>query len=337
MRSQPLGAVVVGAGLMGRWHAHAAARSGARVLTVVDSDITRARSLASRHQGCEATASLDSALQKNQPQVVHICTPTETHDPIARRALDAGCHLLVEKPLASTLLATEQLIEFAASRRRLLCPVHQFVFQRGVLKTCVWLPAMGAVRHADVVICSAGAGGVTAEVRDQIAVDVLPHALSLFARLLGPQFSGLSWRVDRPDAGEIRATGSGAGVTTGILVSMSGRPTMNLLRVITERGSVHCDLFHGFATREHGTVSRRYKIVRPLVVSGAHMIAAASNLARRLIESEYAYPGLAELVGRFNRAVSEGGSSPITPAETLAVAAAGEAILAPAIHAQPRP
>jgi len=108
---------------------------------------------------------------------------------------------------------------------------------------------------------------------------------------------------------------------------MSGRPTMNLLRIIADKGCVHCDLFHGFATIERGTVSRTHKILRPFEASGASMIAAANNLARRLVTSEYAYPGLAELVGQFATAVNEGGSSPISPAETLAVAAARDTIV----------
>jgi predicted dehydrogenase len=327
-RSQPFGVVVVGAGLMGRWHAHAASRSGGRILNVVDPDLSRARALANRYAGCGATTSLDAALSDSRPQTVHLCTPTDTHEVLTRQALEAGCHVLVEKPLAPTLATTRELLDLASARRLLLCPVHQFIFQRGMLRTSAWLSELGDVRHIDTVICSAGAEGLSPAGRDQVAIDVLPHPLSLLARLLGQRFRQLAWHLDRPADGELRLSGSASGVSAGVLVSMSGRPTMNLLRVIAERGCVHGDLFHGFATIERGSVSRAHKTVRPFAVSGANLVAAAANLTRRVVSSEYAYPGLTELVGRFAKAVAEGGASPVSAEETLAVAEARDAIVA---------
>jgi predicted dehydrogenase len=328
MGSHAFGVVIVGAGLMGRWHAQAAARAGARVLAVVDPDLARAQALARRHADCAARPTLDAALADSHPQVVHLCTPTGTHESLTTRSLEAGAHVLVEKPLAADAASTRRLLELADARQRLLCPVHQFVFQRGVLQLAEWLPRIGAIRHVDLAICSAGAEGVDAAVRDQIAIDVLPHPFALLARFLGQRFERVSWHVATPAPGELRLSGSDGAVTAGILVSMSGRPTMNVLRVIAERGTAHADLFHGFATLEHGTVSRTHKIVRPFAVASASLMAATTNLARRLVLAELAYPGLSELVGRFMDAVRHGRPSPISASETLAVAAARDAVLA---------
>lgn len=305
---------------MGRWHGEAAARAGRRVAGVVDLDLDRARSLA-RHWGSSATTDLDAALAR-QPFAVHLCTPTSTHEDLVRRALEGGCHVLVEKPLAPSHGATSRLFELAADRRRVLCPVHQFLFQRGVLRLVRMLPALGEIRHVDFVTCSAGAGRLEGEERDRVALEILPHPFALFVRLLEARFDALRWEVARPAAGELRAMGHGAGVSAAILVSMGGRPTINMLRVIAERGTVHADLFHGFAIVERGVVSRSRKIVRPILVSGATLFGAAGNLMRRAVAREPAYPGLTELVRRFYRAAESGAPSPVPAAEALAVAGA---------------
>jgi len=320
-------AIVVGAGLMGRWHADAIERCGGRVVAIVDSDPKRARALAAHHGSCGAHPDLSAALTQESATAVHVCSPTSTHDLFACAAIDAGCHVLVEKPLAPTVAVTKRLLDRAAERGVLLCPVHQFVVQPGVIRIGDVLPELGVVRHVDLVMCSAGAAHQSDSKCDEIAADILPHPFSLLERLLPERFSTFTWDLAHVAPGELRLWAEGQGLTAGILVSMSGRPTMNALRLIAERGTVHADLFHGFAVREAAGVSRARKILRPFALSASTLSMAATTLARRLIHSEPAYPGLRELVRRFYTAIADGGQSPIRPAETLAVAAAYEQVL----------
>jgi predicted dehydrogenase len=325
--AKALSVVVVGAGLMGRWHADAAVRAGATVEAVVDRDLARAELLAARFSTSIATPQLSAALAGRRISVVHLCSPLATHESLACEAIEAGCHVLVEKPLAPTLDATRRLFDFAKAHGVLLCPVHQFLFQPGTLRIFRLLPRLGPVRHIDLTICSAGADGQSDALRDQVAFDILPHPLSLLARLLGSQFTEIGWHVGRAAAGELRLSGVAPGVTAGVVVSMNGRPTLNLLRVVAERGSVSSDLFHGFATVERGTVSRVRKVLRPLSTSTVNIVAAVGNLGSRMLEGEYAYPGLRELVRRLYLAVAEEGASPISAADTLAVAAARDNVM----------
>jgi predicted dehydrogenase len=320
--------LVAGAGLMGRWHADAAVRARGRVDAVVDRDLARAQSLAARYPGAIATRQLSAALAERQTAVVHLCTPLATHESLGSEALEAGCHVLAEKPLAPTLEATRRLLDLAARRQVLLCPVHQFLFQSGTLRILDRLPRLGDVRHVDLTICSAGADGQPDAVRDQVAFDILPHPISVIARVLGPRFADVEWDARRSAAGELRLSGVAAGASVGVIVSMSGRPTVNVLRVVAERGSASCDFFHGFATIESGVVSRARKILRPLTASSVTFTTAAGNLGSRMFRREYGYPGLRELVRRFYQAVINGGGSPVSPADTLAVAAARDQIVA---------
>lgn len=318
---------VVGAGLMGGWHADAVARAGFRVAAVCDPDERRAAALAARHPGALVFTDPGAALTREVADAVHLCTPLPTHAPLAARAMDAGLHTLVEKPLAVGAAATGELLAHAARQGVLLCPVHQYVFQPGALAAPAALAAIGRLLHVDATACSAGAEGGDDAHRDAIAASVLPHALSLLARLAPAVLAGATWRVLRPRAGELRADGVGDGVTVSLMVSMAGRPTTNTLRLIGERGTVHLDLFHGFAVRERGEVSRRRKIVHPFLLAGGTLAAAAANLAGRAARREPAYPGLRELVRRFHEAARDGGPAPIPPEETMQVARAWDAIL----------
>jgi predicted dehydrogenase len=320
-------AIVVGAGLMGRWHADAVERCGGRVVAFVDSDPARARALAGHHASCSVHPDLAAALSRESASVVHVCTPTSTHDLLAREAIEAGCHVLVEKPLAPTVDVTKRLLDLAAERGVLMSPVHQFVVQPGVIRTGDLLPELGTVRHIDFVVCSAGAANQSDWKRDEIAVDILPHPFSVLERLLPARFPAFTWHLAHVAPGELRLWAAAEGLTAGILVSMSGRPTMNVIRLIADGGTVHADLFHGFAVREAAAVSRARKILRPFALSTSTLSVAATTLARRLVQGEAAYPGLRELVRRFYAAIANGGRNPIPPPETLAVAGAYEQVL----------
>ena len=325
--SQRLSALVVGAGLMGRWHAGATVRAGVRLVGVADRDVSRARLLARRHDGCTVGESLGELLSRVRADLVHVCTPTDSHLPLIGEALTAGLHVLAEKPLAEDAPATATLLRVAASQGRLLCPVHQFVYQRGVQAAASALPELGTLRHVEFLACSAGAGASGDAERRQIAADILPHPLALLARLVPEALADPRWSMIETGAGEVCAFREAGPATVALRISMGGRPTRNELRIIGDNGTIRIDLFHGFSVRQGGAVSRLRKIAGPFNESTWMLLAAAGNLARRFLDREPAYPGLNELVARFSRAIQDGAPSPIAPEETLAVAAARDAIL----------
>jgi predicted dehydrogenase len=301
---------------MGRWHAAAAARAGARIAAVADPDPARAARLAARH-GAHVT-DLGTLLAAGDVQAAHVCTPLDTHAGIVADLVGAGVAVLVEKPLARDAGETERLVRQARSAKVPLCPVHQFPFQPGAGRILSGLERLGALLHADYVACSAGGGGTAGF--DDVVADILPHPLSLLRRVLPGPLDAWPWRTMRPRAGEFRALAATGGATVSLLVSMSGRPTRNTLRLVGTGGTAHLDLFHGFATVEPAAVSRARKVARPFTHAGATLAAATANLTARMVRREPAYPGLRELIERFYQAVRSGGASPITPEEMLDVA-----------------
>ena len=318
---------MVGAGLMGRWHARTIERSGGTIVAVVDHHMERARELAARHRGSRATDDLAAALEMNGARVGHLCTPAESHVDLAEQCLSAGCHVVVEKPLAPTAAATQRLLDQAASGGLLVCPVHQFLFQRGVQRARGLVELIGPLRHIDTVACSAGGAGRSAAAHDDIVRDILPHPLSLFASFTEGPIGSIEWRALHQAPGELRAWGEIDGVSLALTVSLSGRPTRNSLRLVGEAGTVHVDLFHGYSVLERGAATRTHKATRPFALAAATLWAATVNMAARTARWEPAYPGLRELVRGFYRAVRNGGPAPISARETIEVAGARDAVM----------
>jgi predicted dehydrogenase len=251
-----------------------------------------------------------------------------SHADLVTLALDAGCHVLVEKPLAACSGSTRELLNYAASRDRLLCPVHQFLFQPGVLDIQARLPELGRLLHIDAVACSAGAVGDFAREPDLLIPEILPHPLALVAKFSKRPVSSMTWHIEHTWPGEMRAVTSVNGVSVALMISSNGRPTTNSLRLVGTRATAHLDLFHGFAVIEPGAVSRTSKITQPFGHSTRTFVAASTNLLRRALHDEPAYPGLRELIGRFHQAVRQGTGAPISPDEVLDVAMARDALAA---------
>lgn len=323
----PVRAAIVGAGLMGRWHARAVEHAGGVVVAVIDSDAQRAAALAARH-GAQVSPTLRIAAKTVTIDVAHVCTPLDTHRALASEAIGLGLHALVEKPLMPAAKDTEQLLQSAAAGALLICPVHQFPFQRGVRRILAALPRIGPVLHLHTVACSAGADGGDAQSRDRVAADILPHPLSLVAAVLDIPLADAGWVTRRSAPGELVATAAAGSATVSILISMAGRPTSNALHVIGANGSAHADLFHGFAVIESGAVSRARKIFHPFALAGATMADAVTNLARRVVTRETAYPGLRELVAAFYAAIRGESKTPIAETRILDIARARDALLA---------
>lgn len=308
---------------MGRWHAHAVARSGHIVSAIVDPDGARASLLARAHSGARTSDTLEHTAPAD---VVHICTHLATHGMLAEQALDRGAHVIIEKPLVPSSVETAALLNRADAAGLLVAPVHQFLFQRGVHEAQRDLANIGPLLHADFVACTAGATGKSDAEQDRVVLEVLPHPLSLFSRLISPHIADVDWLVRHQCAGELRADGVLAGVSVSALVSTGGRPTTNQLRLVCRRGTISIDLFHGFAVTSRARTTRASKIAQPFVSGAALFGVASANLLRRAAAREPAYPGLREFVRRFYLAVATGGSAPISAHETLGVAQAIEHI-----------
>lgn len=104
---------VIGVGALGQHHARVYAElPGARLVGVHDTDPGRADAVARRH-GCRVFP--DAAALAREVDAVSVAVPTEDHHAVASALLDAGRHVLVEKPITATLPEADDLIARAAA------------------------------------------------------------------------------------------------------------------------------------------------------------------------------------------------------------------------------
>jgi predicted dehydrogenase len=107
---------------MGRYHAEKfAARSDCKLVGVADVDAERARALAQK-LGCRAFLDYQDTFRHADAAVVSV--PTDRHHAVAGACLDAGLHVLVEKPIAVDLAQSDALIELARRKNRVLRVGH---------------------------------------------------------------------------------------------------------------------------------------------------------------------------------------------------------------------
>jgi predicted dehydrogenase len=124
-------AAVVGVGYLGRFHAQKYAASAKAALTAVVDPLAATRSAVSQELNVPAIADYRDLLGK--VDAVSIVTPTAQHFAIAKAFLEAGSHVLVEKPMTSTVEEAGELIAIAKRCGRILQVGHLERFNAAVL------------------------------------------------------------------------------------------------------------------------------------------------------------------------------------------------------------
>ena len=110
-----LGIAIVGTGMIGAVHRRAALLAGADIRGVAASSPQRALEVAQSWNVPRAYRDIEEVVADPQVQVVHVCTPNHLHHPMAQAALQAGKHVICEKPLATTLEDAKALAALAAA------------------------------------------------------------------------------------------------------------------------------------------------------------------------------------------------------------------------------
>jgi predicted dehydrogenase len=285
----------------------------------VDTNINASKYLADQYPGAKNFSSVQQMLEHTKPDVLHICTPLDTHVRIAEFAIDAGINLIIEKPITPTAAEAERILKQASSNGILVCAVHQFIFQDGVQKAKKFLSKIGRLIHIQSTICSAGAVGYSEKQSDFIATDILPHPLSLMQYFSPGSIFSKNWTMIRAGYGELRAFCKAEEITLSIFISMNARPTECSLQIIGTNGVLYVDLFNGFAFIESAKVSRMRKIMHPFSHSANMFFTAFVNLGRRVIQRKLAYPGLDKLINSFYNSVQVHCDCPISNNDILAV------------------
>jgi predicted dehydrogenase len=116
---------IFGTGFMGRVHLEAVRRvESVEAVAIFGRNEASARKLGSAFSLPTITTDYRDVLRDRSIDAVHICTPNAQHLPMAKEALEAGKHVLCEKPLTTTVAESEELVALAAKKGVRNCVCH---------------------------------------------------------------------------------------------------------------------------------------------------------------------------------------------------------------------
>ncbi|MBE2267257.1 MAG: Gfo/Idh/MocA family oxidoreductase [Anaerolinea sp.] len=134
MLTTELRALVVGAGSIGRRHARNLMQLGITQVALCDPDASRVEQAAAEIAVRTTYADYADALQTFQPEIVFVCTPPVLHVEQSLRAVEAGAHVFVEKPLSNQLDGIDDLIAAAERAKRVVQVGYNLRFHAAVSK-----------------------------------------------------------------------------------------------------------------------------------------------------------------------------------------------------------
>jgi predicted dehydrogenase len=121
---------IVGCGAVAEWHAsngYAALLDTVELAAACDRRSDRAERIATPF-GAKVYTDFDEMLRDDQIDAVDLCVPHQVHATLAIKALEAGRHVLVEKPIATSVAAAEAMVRTAESKKLTLCVSENYPF-----------------------------------------------------------------------------------------------------------------------------------------------------------------------------------------------------------------
>ena len=154
----------------------------AKVSLCCDLDTTRLAKFSAKYPSINTTTSYDSVLKDPKIAAVAIATPVATHYNFARKALEAGKHVLVEKPLATSVSEAESLIDIAEKRGLNLMVNHTFIYTGAVrkMKEIIEQGDLGDLYYFDSVRINLGL--IQRDVN--VLWDLAPHDVAILEHLV---------------------------------------------------------------------------------------------------------------------------------------------------------
>jgi predicted dehydrogenase len=180
---QPIGVAVVGAGYWGpNLVRNFQGSASFQLRWLCDLDRSRAERVVGRYSTVQVTTELSEVLADPAVHAVAVATPAGTHVEVALAALQAGKHVLVEKPLAVTVEGARHLVDEAQSRHLTLMCDHTYCYTPVVsrIRELVQSGALGEIQYIDSIRINLGL--VQRDI--DVVWDLAPHDLSILDHVL---------------------------------------------------------------------------------------------------------------------------------------------------------
>jgi predicted dehydrogenase len=156
---------------------------GARVVSICDANQSALDRARKSYPHTTLTSERNDILNSKEINAVAVITPVSTHFELAKKALENGKHVFVEKPFTATVAQAEELIELAEKKKLTIMVDHTFIFTGAVkkIKKLIDEKALGELYYYDSVRVNLGLFQ-----RDvNVIWDLAPHDFAIMDYLLG--------------------------------------------------------------------------------------------------------------------------------------------------------
>lgn len=308
------------------------------IVGVCDLESLMAEQLAKRFGLTYCGDDFDQLLAARTPDVVHITTPPQSHVALATRAMDAGAHVYVEKPLALDLAGTDAIIRHAKHTGRKLTVGHSFHFDPPALemRRLIADGAIGEPVHVESHFGYSLAGPFGAAIMGdaghwvhglpgrlfhnnvdhmlnkvlEFVADCEPRVHAFAARRRPQTYGDLRDRMQD----ELRVTILGKSVTGYATFTSHVTPVSHFLRVYGTRGVLHADYNIRTVVLEPGPTlpSAVGRLLPAFKRAGEYRRAGWRNV-RRFARSDFQFfAGMNHLIARFYESIRTDAPLPIS-------------------------
>jgi predicted dehydrogenase len=346
---------IIGCGKIADAHASQIQRiKGCRIVGVCDREPLMARQLHDRFKVDFYTGDLEELLHVAKPDVVHITTPPESHFGIAKRFLEAGCHVYVEKPFTLYAHEAEKLIALANERGLKVTAGHDDQFRNAArrMRTLVQAGYLGSGPvHMESYYCyefsrTGYAGALLGDKQHwvrrlpgKLLHNVISHGIARIAEFLTADsleivtvgFTSPSLRSmgESEIIDEVRVIISDAkGTTAYFTFSSQMRPSLHRFRIFGDKNGLELDQDQETVIKVRGERYKSYveKFVPPLQYAVQYLKNFEVNAGSFLVRDFHMKAGMKYLIESFYLAIVNDSPVPIPYREIVLTAKIMDAI-----------
>lgn len=314
--------------------------SNAEVVAVCDPSTEARNRVAKKYKIDRAYENLTELLCNEKVDVVHVVSPAQTHAALSIMAMRKGCHVLVEKPMATTAVEAEEMVRVAREAGVRLSLDHNHLYD-GVMIQARELLAQGAVGQVTYVESWYGVG-LSADGGNRVLSydarnswpyrmpgalyqDYISHPISLLTDVLGevshPKVTAKYYRVvPHMQTDELRVLVEGQSAIGLLSVSLASSPRYQFIKIYGTQGTLTVDLLNKyvFVDKSMGPVPKSIARSLSTLRQGRRLSSAGrKGLANALRGKLTLFEGTERLIRLFYRSVLLDEPVPVTPEEGL--------------------
>jgi predicted dehydrogenase len=317
----------------------------ARVVGVCDLELLMAEQVAVRYGIPGFFDSLDALLASERPDVVHITTPPGSHLALAKKAVDAGCHVYVEKPLTLNHADSKALVDYVEKSGKKLTIGYSYLFDPPALemRDLISRGALGDAIHVESFYGYNLAGPFGAAIMGDPAhwvhrlpgklfhnnIDHLLYKVTEFLEDDEPEIIARGWAQrsgrfgDGRDAlcDELRVMIRGKRTSVFGTFSSHIKPAGHFARVYGTKNTMHVDyVMRTVALDAQTTLPSAIGRLVPAFDQGVQYLkGGAKNLARFAKADFHYFSGMNRLFRMFYESIEQGGPPPISHRDILRI------------------